>query len=116
MNRLSADAPVIDVHQHVWPDALIEALRARQTPPRMRGWTLELAGEPDYEVDPSAHDSDERAAQARDDGLDLALVSLSSPLGIESLRAGRGDRADQPPTTRERWRCPNRSVPGRRRA
>jgi len=85
MNRLSADAPVIDVHQHIWPDALIEALRARQTPPRMRGWTLELAGEPAYEVEPSAHDSDERAAQARVDGLDLALVSLSSPLGIESL-------------------------------
>ena len=87
MNRLSADAPVIDVHQHIWPDALIEALRARQTQPRMRGWTLELAGEPDYTVDAQAHDADARAASARDDGLDLALVSLSSPLGIESLPA-----------------------------
>jgi len=85
MNRLSTDTPVIDVHQHVWPGALIESLRARQTPPRMRGWTLELAGEPDYDVDPRAHDLDDRAKLARDDGLDLALVSLSSPLGIESL-------------------------------
>jgi 6-methylsalicylate decarboxylase len=85
MNRLSADEPVIDVHQHVWTDALIEALRARRAPPRMRGWTLELAGEPDYDVDPAAHDPDARAALARDDGVDLALVSLSSPLGIESL-------------------------------
>ncbi len=85
MNRLSGDTPVVDVHQHVWPEPLIEALRARRTPPRMRGWTLELAGEPDYEVDPRAHDPDERAAVARADGLDLALVSLSSPLGIESL-------------------------------
>ena len=85
MNRLRTDAPVIDVHQHVWTDALIEALRARRTPPRMRGWTLELAGEPDYQVDPGAHDPDARAASARDDELDLALVSLSSPLGIESL-------------------------------
>ncbi len=76
---------MIDVHQHVWPDALIEALRARRTPPRMRGWTLELAGEPDDQVDARAHDPDDRAALARDDGLDLALVSLSSPLGIESL-------------------------------
>ena len=87
MNRLSTDAPVVDVHQHVWPDTLIEALRARGTAPRLRGWTLELAGEPDYEVDPRAHDVDERAALARADGLDLALVSLSSPLGIESLPA-----------------------------
>jgi Amidohydrolase len=85
MNRLNAEAPVIDVHQHVWSDALIEALRARRTPPRMRGWTLEVSGEPDYQVDPRAHDPDARAALARDDGLDLALVSLSSPLGIESL-------------------------------
>ncbi len=76
---------IIDVHQHVWPASLIDALRARRSPPRMRGWTLELAGEPDYEVDPRMHDPDERAALARSDGLELALVSLSSPLGIESL-------------------------------
>jgi 6-methylsalicylate decarboxylase len=88
MNRLRDDAPVVDVHQHVWPDTLIEALRARGTPPRMRGWTLELAGEPDHEVDPLAHDVDRRAALVRADGLDLALVSLSSPLGIESLPPG----------------------------
>ena len=60
-------------------------MRARRTPPRLRGWTLELAGEPDYVVDPADHDVEARAAQAADDGLDLALVSLSSPLGIETL-------------------------------
>jgi len=88
MNRLSTDAPVVDVHQHLWPDSLIDALRARRAPPRMRGWMLELAGELDYEVDPCSHDADDRAAQARGDGLDLALVALSSPLGIESLPPG----------------------------
>jgi hypothetical protein len=89
MNRFSDDINelpgVIDVHQHVWPESLIEALRARRSPPRLRGWTLELAGEADYEVDPRLHDPGERAELARSDGLDLALVSLSSPLGIESL-------------------------------
>jgi hypothetical protein len=75
----------VDVHQHLWPVELIEALRARRTPPRLRGWTLELAGEPEYVVDPADHDVEARAAQAADDGLDLALVSLSSPLGIETL-------------------------------
>jgi predicted TIM-barrel fold metal-dependent hydrolase len=78
-------APVVDVHQHLWPDPFLTALRARRTPPRLRGWTLELAGEPDYSVDPSSHDADARAAQAIEDGFNLALVSLSSPLGIESL-------------------------------
>ena len=79
--------PAIDVHQHLWPDGLIEALRARRGPPRLRGWTLELAGEPDCPVDPAWHDVDARAAQAVADGLDVALVSLSSPLGIETLPA-----------------------------
>jgi 6-methylsalicylate decarboxylase len=93
MNRFRSDSDletstmpaVIDVHQHVWPESFIAALRARSTPPRLHGWTLELVGEPDYEVDPRAHDTDARARQVRQDGLGLALVSLSSPLGIESL-------------------------------
>jgi 6-methylsalicylate decarboxylase len=84
--RMSASARV-DVHQHLWPEALISALRARRTPPRLRGWTLELAGEPDYVVDPDGHDVDARLEQAHRDGLDLAIISLSSPLGIELLPA-----------------------------
>jgi predicted TIM-barrel fold metal-dependent hydrolase len=79
-----------DVHQHVWPDALLDALRRRSAPPRLRGWTLELAGEPAYEVHPSDHDPAARAALVREDGLDRALVSLSSPLGIESLTGDEG--------------------------
>jgi predicted TIM-barrel fold metal-dependent hydrolase len=88
MNRLRTWGPApaaVDVHQHLWPPELIAALRARRRPPRLEGWTLELAGEPDYVVDPVDHDVDARAAQAVADGLDLALVSLSSPLGIEAL-------------------------------
>jgi predicted TIM-barrel fold metal-dependent hydrolase len=96
MNRLRQDeAPVVDIHQHLWPESLIAALRARSTPPRLREWTLELAGEGEYAVDPGAHDADDRAELARSDGLDLALVSLSSPLGIESLTpAEAGDLID----------------------
>jgi hypothetical protein len=83
MNRLNEIS--VDVHQHLWPPRLIEALRARRDPPRLRGWTLELDGEPDYRVDPRHHDLDLRQAEATGEGLDLALVSLSSPLGIELL-------------------------------
>jgi 6-methylsalicylate decarboxylase len=77
--------PVVDVHQHVWPAGFIEALRARRTAPCLREWSLELPGEPEFEVHPAWHDVDARVARAAEDGLDLALVSLSSPLGIESL-------------------------------
>ena len=78
-------APAIDVHQHLWPEQLIAALRSRRTAPRLREWTLELPGEPDYLVEPVCHDVDARVEQAAQDGLGLALVSLSSPLGIEAL-------------------------------
>jgi 6-methylsalicylate decarboxylase len=73
----------IDVHQHLWAPAFVDALRRRTTSPRLDGWTLHLDGEPPYEVNPGDHDLAGRLAL--NEGLDLALVSLSSPLGIESL-------------------------------
>lgn len=79
-----------DVHQHVWPEALLDALRRRSQAPRLKGWTLQLAGQPDYDVDPAGHDVGSRAGLAHSDGLDRVLVSLSSPLGIESLPVGTG--------------------------
>ncbi|MEU0267651.1 amidohydrolase [Nocardioides sp. NPDC006303] len=71
----------VDVHQHLWPPALVEELRRRRQPPYLDGWVLHLDGEPPYSVDPADHDLTRRAAQ--EDG--LVLLSLSSPLGIESL-------------------------------
>jgi hypothetical protein len=73
----------IDVHQHLWAPAFVDALRRRTASPRLDGWTLHLDGEPPYEVNPGDHDLTGRLAL--NEGLDLALVSLSSPLGIESL-------------------------------
>jgi predicted TIM-barrel fold metal-dependent hydrolase len=74
-----------DVHQHLWPVELIEALRRRRSGPRLEGWTLVTDGEPPYAVRPEDHDPVRRAALAAVQGTDLALVSLSSPLGIEHL-------------------------------
>ncbi|QIZ39962.1 amidohydrolase [Saccharopolyspora sp. ASAGF58] len=72
---------MIDVHQHLWPAEFIDALRARANPPLLRGWTLHVAGEPPFEVDPADHEPAKRAAQ--EDG--IAVISLSSPLAIEWL-------------------------------
>jgi hypothetical protein len=74
-----------DVHQHLWPPALIEALRGRTAPPCLDEWRLSLIGEPEYDVAAADHDVDRRARQAREDGLQMAIVSLSSALGIEQL-------------------------------
>ncbi|MBA2954755.1 amidohydrolase family protein [Nocardioides sp. MAH-18] len=74
-----------DCHQHLWPAAFVELLRRRHRGPRLEGWTLLLDGEPPYVVDPAAHDLVARRATDAADGIDLALLSLSSPLGIESM-------------------------------
>jgi hypothetical protein len=75
----------IDVHQHLWSTSFVEALRQRREPPFLDGWTLHLDNEPPYAVRPGDHDLTARAELARADGLGRALVSLSTPLGVEWL-------------------------------
>jgi 6-methylsalicylate decarboxylase len=75
----------VDIHQHVWPAAMIEELRRRAQPPRLAGWTLFTTSERPFEVSADDHDVAKRAALATRDGLDLALIGISSPLGIEYL-------------------------------
>lgn len=73
----------IDVHQHLWPPALLDALRRRSRPPRLDGWTLHTAGEPPYLVQAGDHDSALRTRLEHDRA--QVLLSLSTPLGIEEL-------------------------------
>ncbi|MFE3032786.1 amidohydrolase family protein [Streptomyces canus] len=75
----------VDVHQHLWSPSLVTALRARREPPFLDGWTLYLDGEPPYELPPADHDVALRSELAATDGLGLALVSLSAPIGVEWL-------------------------------
>ena len=75
----------VDCHQHLWPPALVAALRARDTHPYLRDWTLYLPGENPYPVDPAAHDAERRRDREIAEGTGRVLLSLSSPLGIEHL-------------------------------
>ncbi|KQW47330.1 amidohydrolase [Nocardioides sp. Root1257] len=75
----------IDLHQHLWPEPLLEVLRRRTRAPYLRGWTLHTAGEPAYAVAPVDHDVERRVSQDREAGTTLACVSLSAPLGLEAL-------------------------------
>ncbi len=76
----------VDIHQHLWPGALIEELRRRSQPPRLDGWTLLTSGEPPFAVNPTDHEAASRAAQAARDGVERVIIGLSSPLGIEYLK------------------------------
>jgi 6-methylsalicylate decarboxylase len=79
----------IDVHQHLWSEPLVAALASRAQLPfirRERGLTiLHLAGERPYVIDMSEESPARRAWLVGDDGLDRAILCLSSPLGIEAL-------------------------------
>jgi hypothetical protein len=82
--------PRFDVHQHLWPEPFLAALERRIEAPKLRrerggGTTLVLAGEPDSAFAAAPHDPDRRRDELRADGIDRALLCLSSPLGIESL-------------------------------
>jgi hypothetical protein len=78
-----------DIHQHLWTAPLLAALAGRHELPFVRqenGLTvLFLAGERPYVIDLDGEEGARRAELARRDGVDRALVCLSSPLGIESL-------------------------------
>lgn len=79
----------VDVHQHVWTAPLLDALAARRLLPFVRRSgslaVLHCAGEQSYVIDLEAETPARRARLVHADGLDLALVALSSPVGIEAL-------------------------------
>jgi predicted TIM-barrel fold metal-dependent hydrolase len=80
---------LLDIHQHLWTARLLGALAARESPPLIRrsdGLTVLHTGtEQPYVIDVPAESPAQRAALVRSDGLDLALIALSSPVGIEAL-------------------------------
>jgi hypothetical protein len=86
-----AETQATDVHQHLWPEPLVDRLRARSRVPYLRGWTLFTRDEAPYEVDPAHHDVRTRVEVDHADGIGRACVSLSAPLGIESLERPEAD-------------------------
>ncbi|HEU0250948.1 MAG TPA: hypothetical protein VFR48_09510 [Solirubrobacteraceae bacterium] len=80
---------LIDIHQHIWSEPLVQALSRRRELPFVRREhglsVLFLAGEQPYVIDLGAELPHQRGELVALDGIDRALISLSSPLGIELL-------------------------------
>jgi predicted TIM-barrel fold metal-dependent hydrolase len=78
-----------DVHQHLITEPVIGALASRPEAPCARRvedrWVVRIAGEPEFAIDRAANDASRRAELVADDGVDRALLCLSSVLGIEAL-------------------------------
>jgi hypothetical protein len=82
-----------DIHQHLWTEPLVEALlRRRELPFIRREQDLSVlfgVGERPYVIDLDSEAPARRAELVTHDGLDRALICLSSPLGIEQLPRDR---------------------------
>ena len=75
---------VYDVHQHLWPPALLDALGRRRQPPCLRGEILTTL-EGSFPVETRENDLGRRLAALDRSGIDVAVISLQPTLGIELL-------------------------------
>lgn len=80
----------VDMHQHLWPTAFQDVLRARSEPPLLRGGEL-VTVEGVFPFDADAHDPEARERLLDRDGIDVAVLSLQPTLGIEGLPASQRD-------------------------
>jgi predicted TIM-barrel fold metal-dependent hydrolase len=74
-----------DLHRHLWPEPLVEALAARTSPPCLRGGALVLEPEGEFEVDPAVYGLDACLADLDRAGIDVAVVSCPPTLGFDQL-------------------------------
>jgi hypothetical protein len=75
-----------DVHQHLWPEGFVAALRAREAPPFIDGDAI-TTQEGRFAIDLADHDVTVRMSALDGDEIDVAVLSLQTSLGIEALAA-----------------------------
>jgi predicted TIM-barrel fold metal-dependent hydrolase len=76
--------PTFDVHQHLWPEALLRALAARRRPPRLKDGLL-VTREGASRIDLRDHEPHARLARLDRDGTDVAVLSLPPSLGADDV-------------------------------
>ena len=75
-----------DIHQHLWPQEFVAALRARGAPPFIDGDEL-TTQEGRFAIDLADHDVAARLRNLDRDEIDVAVISLQTSLGLETLAA-----------------------------
>lgn len=83
----------VDLHQHLWPAAFQDALRARSAPPHIDGDVL-VTREGRFPFDPSVHEPTVRVALLDRDGIDEAVLTLQPTLGLETLAPAERDELE----------------------
>lgn len=83
-----------DVHQHLWPEAFMGALRARKKPPFLAGGEL-TTREGRFSIDLGAHDPEARLRLLDRDGIDAAVLSLQPSLGFDDLPSAEREELEE---------------------
>jgi predicted TIM-barrel fold metal-dependent hydrolase len=83
-----------DLHQHLWPERFVAALRARTTPPLLSRDEL-VTREGRFVVDLTAHEADARLRILDQDEIDVAVLSLQTSLGLEALSPGEREGLEE---------------------
>jgi predicted TIM-barrel fold metal-dependent hydrolase len=73
-----------DIHQHLWPEQLVAALRRRDRVPRIDGDALVL-GEGTFEAGLDQHELDTRLALLDEAEIDVSVVSLQPTLACDGI-------------------------------
>jgi predicted nucleic acid-binding protein len=79
------------MHQHLWPESLLEALAARTSPPLVRHNTLVLETEGAFEFEQDVYGPAACIANLDRAGIDVAVVSCPPTLGIDELDEGEAE-------------------------
>ncbi len=85
--------PSIDIHQHLWPEPFVAALRARHAPPFLDKDVLVLH-EGRFMIDPLRDDLAGRLELLDVDGIDSAVISLQKTLGTSELPRDEQDELE----------------------
>jgi predicted TIM-barrel fold metal-dependent hydrolase len=86
--------PTYDLHQHLWPERFVAALRARTAPPLLSQNEL-VTTEGRFPVDLATHEPDARIAALDRDEIDIAVLSLQASLGIGALGVTERDELEE---------------------
>jgi hypothetical protein len=107
--------PTYDLHQHLWPERFIAALRARTAPPMLSQQEL-VTTEGRFPVDLALHEPHARILALDRDGIDIAVLSLQPSLAVDALGPTEAERSrGRRQRNRRRRRCSGgRFSPSRR--
>jgi 6-methylsalicylate decarboxylase len=86
--------PTYDLHQHLWPERFVTALRARTGPPLLLQDEL-VTSEGRFPVDLDLHEPDNRFRALDRDEIDVAVLSLQPSLGIAALSSTERDELEE---------------------